>query len=306
MNKTTVTFLLAAVVGNSIGVAAQTDRFANVAIGATEVAPDVYMLDGAGGNIGVSMGRDGILIIDDQFAPLAERIAYTLARLEIRDVETREVEVRDDSHAANVKYVINTHYHGDHTGGNGYFGERGATIVAHQNVRVRLLGVDDQPEAALPVITHHDGVNIYFNDEQLKVIALSGHTDGDSAVLFKHANVLHAGDLFFNGRFPYIDLDGGGGVEDYIASQQTMLGLINDETVVIPGHGPLANREDLQSMNRMIVNTYSAVKRAVASGAALDDVLTAGVDPMYAPMAWAFISERRWLETLYRAAAMSP
>ena len=306
MNKTTVTFLLAAVIGNSIGVAAQTYRFANVAIGATEVAPEVYMLDGAGGNIGVSMGRDGILIIDDQFAPLAERIADTLARLEVRDVESREVEVRDDSHTVNVKYVINTHYHGDHTGGNGYFGERGATIVAHQNVRVRLLGLEDQPEAALPVITHHDGVNIYFNDEQLKVIALSGHTDGDSAVLFKHANVLHAGDLFFNGRFPYIDLDGGGGVEDYIASQQTMLGLINDETVVIPGHGPLANRADLQSMNRMIVNTYSAVKRAVAGGAALDDVLTAGVDPIYAPMAWAFISERRWLETLYRAATMSP
>jgi len=301
MNKTTVTFLVAAVVSHSTGVAAQADRFANVVIEATVVAPEVYMLGGAGGNIGVSMGRDGILIIDDQFAPLAQRIADTLARLDVRDVE-----VRDDSHAVDVKYVINTHYHGDHTGSNEYFGERGATIVAHQNVRVRLLGLEDQPEAALPVITHHDGVNIYFNDEQLKVIALSGHTDGDSAVLFKRANVLHAGDLFFNGRFPYIDLEGGGGVEDYIASQQTMLELINDETVVIPGHGPLGNRGDLQSMNRMIVDTYAAVKRAVAGGAALDDVLTAGVDPMYAPMAWAFISERRWLETLYRAAAMNP
>lgn len=269
-------------------VAAQSDPFADVVIEPTEVAPGVFMLSGAGGNIGVSAGGDGILIIDDQFAPLATRIAQALATL------------GDDELASSVRYVINTHYHADHTGSNTFFAQQGATIIAHDNVRIRLLANADIEQAALPVITHANGLTVYFNNEQLTLIPLAGHTDGDSAVFFHRANVLHTGDLFFNERFPYIDLDGGGSVSAYLASQEALLEVANDSTRLIPGHGPLATRDDLRAMQTMIKTTAQSVKDAVAAGQSLDDIIERGVDPAYQHMAWSFISEARWLEILYR------
>lgn len=265
----------------------QTDRFADVVIEPTEVARGAYMMTGAGGNIAVSVGDDGVLIVDDQFAPLATRIAEAL------------VPLAGDTINPAVRYVINTHYHGDHTGSNAFFGGAGATIIAHDNVRVRLLSNETTQKAALPVVTHTEGVSVYFNDEHFTLIPLSGHTDGDSAVLFHRANVLHTGDLLFNGRFPYIDLEGGGGVSAYLTSQGKLLDVVNDNTIIIPGHGPLASVADLRAMQTMISVTAQAVREAVANGDSLETIVERGVDPAYASMAWSFISEARWLEILY-------
>jgi len=271
----------------------QSDRFANVVIQPSEVAPGVFMMTGAGGNIGVSAGKDGIVIIDDQFAPLASRIAQALKPLTHHSVKPA------------VRYVVNTHYHADHTGSNAFFGDAGATIIAHDNVRVRLLSNTDSDQAALPVITHTDGLSIYFNDEQVTLIPLAGHTDGDSAVIFKKANVLHTGDLLFNGLFPYIDIDGGGSVSAYLASQAQLLELVTSDTRVIPGHGPLATVDDLRAMHAMIRETAQSVNDAVATGDTLEVILERGVDPAYQSMAWSFISEAKWLEILYRDALAS-
>jgi len=271
----------------------QSDRFANVVIQPSEVAPGVFMMTGAGGNIGVSAGKDGIVIIDDQFAPLASRIAQALKPLTHHSVKPA------------VRYVVNTHYHADHTGSNAFFADAGATIIAHDNVRVRLLSNTDSDQAALPVITHTDGLSIYFNDEQVTLIPLAGHTDGDSAVIFKKANVLHTGDLLFNGLFPYIDIDGGGSVSAYLASQAQLLELVTSDTRVIPGHGPLATVDDLRAMHAMIRETAQSVNDAVATGDTLEVILERGVDPAYQSMAWSFISEAKWLEILYRDALAS-
>jgi glyoxylase-like metal-dependent hydrolase (beta-lactamase superfamily II) len=263
------------------------ERFAKVDIKPTEVAKNVYMLEGMGGNIGVSAGKDGVLIIDDQFAPLAEKIQNELGNI----------------HPKPVSYVINTHFHGDHTGGNAHFHDsNGATIFAHHNVRVRLLNDDKTPESKLPVVTYNDGITFHFNDDELVVSHYAGHTDGDSVVYFKNTNVLHTGDLFFNGLFPFVDLDNGGDVQAYIDSVKRLLTLINDNTVIIPGHGPIAKRADYQDFVTMMEATFYAVKAQKAQGLTLEQVLENGVAEQYKSFAWNFISEKRWLTTLFRSA----
>ena len=268
----------------------QGDRFKDVVVEATPVAPGVFMLTGAGGNIAVSAGPDGLLLVDDQFAPLAVRIQAALEALPDGGPLT-EVPLR---------YVINTHHHGDHTGSNAYFAGLGATLVASEPARVRLLAAAEDPDAPLPVITYQDGVNIYFNGDRLRLLALRGHTDGDTAVFFEAANVLHAGDLFFNGRFPYIDLGSEGGVDDYLRSQAAMLALVNDDTRIIPGHGPLATPSDLRAVHRMIQTTSAQVRTAIAEGQSLAAIQAAGVPEEFQGYAWAFIDADRWLEILYR------
>ena len=282
--------LVACLMAQAMVARAQSDRFADVVIEATQVTETVYMLTGAGGNIGVSVGPDGLLIIDDQFAPLAERIAEALGR----------VAEGQSFPGAMVKYVINTHFHGDHTGSNGFFAEQGATIVAQENVRVRLLGSENNPQTALPVVTYSEGVNLYFNSDKLLLDALAGHTDGDSSVFFTRANVLHTGDLLFNGRFPYIDLDNGGSVADYLASQRALLALVNEQTQIIPGHGPLASSADLLAMHTMIKACYEQVRADVDAGLSLEDIIEKGVAPRFQSLSGAFINEERWLTTLYR------
>ncbi len=287
MNATRM-WLLAAIVTASATTLAQEDRFKDVVVEPTPVMGTVYMLTGAGGNVGVSAGPDGLLIVDDQYAPLAERIAAAVAGV----ANSAEADTT-------LRYVINTHFHGDHTGSNAFFGAQGAAIVAHENVRVRLLGAE-KPDVALPVITHGDGINIYFNGDKLVLTALKGHTDGDSAVYFTKANVLHTGDLLFNGRFPYIDLDSGGSVQDYLDSQAQMLAMINDETRVIPGHGPLGTKADLQAMHDMIKTTHAMVKADVEAGLSLEAIVEKGVAPEYQHLSWAFINEVRWLTLLHK------
>src|SRR5688572_15664773 len=201
--------------------------FSRVEIKSTQVAGNVHMFEGAGGNIGVSSGPDGILIVDDQFAPLAEKIDAALQKLEA---------------PGPLKFVLNTHWHGDHTGGNAFFGRK-ASIVAHANVRKRLAAKSDTAKEALPVITHEDGLSVHFNGEEIRMISLPpGHTDGDCVIHFTKSGVVHMGDQFFNGRFPFIDLGSGGDVAGYLKNVETVLSKLPEGVKIIPGHGPLATR----------------------------------------------------------------
>lgn len=261
------------------------DRFVDVEVKATAIKGSVHMLTGAGGNIGVSAGEDGVLIIDDQFAPLAEKIAAQLGELG----------------SDKPKYVINTHYHGDHTGSNAFFhSHKGATILAHENVRVRLANDEKIKPEALPTITYEDGIKIYFNGETLHVMHLAvGHTDGDSVVWFEQPNVMHTGDLFFNGRFPYIDQGAGGNVEGYMDSVKQLLAKIDDETVIIPGHGDISNKQEYSAFLAMISETFSYVKALKQDGKTLDEVKAMGLDDKWADWSWNFINEEKWITTLY-------
>ena len=264
------------------------DRFADVEVKATAIKGSVHMLTGAGGNIGVSAGEDGVLIIDDQFAPLAEKIAAQLG------------ELGNDK----PKYVINTHYHGDHTGSNAFFhSHKGATILAHENVRVRLANDEKIKPEALPTITYEDGIKIYFNGETLHVMHLAvGHTDGDSVVWFEQPNVMHTGDLFFNGRFPYIDQGAGGNVEGYMESVEQLLAKINDQTIIIPGHGDISNKQEYTAFLAMIGETFNYVKTLKQDGKTLDEVKAMGLDEKWADWSWNFITEEKWITTLYKDA----
>lgn len=261
------------------------DRFADVEVKATAIKGSVHMLTGAGGNIGVSAGEDGVLIIDDQFAPLAEKIAAQLGELG----------------SDKPKYVINTHYHGDHTGSNAFFhSHKGATILAHENVRVRLANDEKIKPEALPTITYEDGIKIYFNGETLHVMHLAvGHTDGDSVVWFEQPNVMHTGDLFFNGLFPYIDQGAGGNVEGYMDSVKQLLAKIDDETVIIPGHGDISNKQEYSAFLAMISETFSYVKALKQDGKTLEEVKAMGLDEKWTDWGWNFISEEKWITTLY-------
>ncbi|WP_334050699.1 MBL fold metallo-hydrolase [Alteromonas gracilis] len=270
---------------STINTANAQDRFADVEVKATAIKGSVHMLTGAGGNIGVSAGEDGVLIIDDQFAPLAEKIAAQLGELG----------------SDKPKYVINTHYHGDHTGSNAFFhSHKGATILAHENVRVRLANDEKIKPEALPTITYEDGIKIYFNGETLHVMHLAvGHTDGDSVVWFEQPNVMHTGDLFFNGRFPYIDQGAGGNVEGYMDSVKQLLAKIDDETVIIPGHGDISNKQEYSAFLAMISETFSYVKALKQDGKTLDEVKAMGLDDKWADWSWNFINEEKWITTLY-------
>lgn len=264
------------------------DRFANVEVKATPIKGAVHMLTGMGGNIGVSAGDDGVLIIDDQFAPLAEKIAAQLGELG----------------SDKPKYVINTHYHGDHTGSNAFFhSHKGATIFAHENVRVRLAGDENVKPEALPAVTYEDGIKIYFNNETLHVMHLPvGHTDGDSVVWFEQPNVMHTGDLFFNGMFPYIDQGAGGNVEGYMESVQHLLNKIDDDTIIIPGHGKVGSKAEYATFLSMISETFDYVKALKQDGKTLDDIKSMGLDDKWAKWSWNFINEEKWISTLYKDA----
>ncbi|MBO1254528.1 MBL fold metallo-hydrolase [Alteromonas sp. 5E99-2] len=247
----------------------------------------VNAIHGAGGNIGVSAGKDGVLIIDDQYAPLAEKIASALGELG----------------SDKPKYIVNTHFHGDHTGSNAFFREqKDATIFAHANVRIRLASGENVNPASLPVVTYESGIQFHFNDETIHVFHLpSAHTDGDSAVWFEQPDVLHAGDVFFNGLFPFIDLDGGGSVPGYIAAVETLLNKVDDDTIIIPGHGEIADKADLEAFLTMIKVTNTKVDALKASGMSEDDVVKTGLGEEWKSWDWNFISEERWIRTLYQS-----
>lgn len=268
--KTILTATTLAFAVNISGANAQRD-FSKVEIKTIEVTDGIYMLTGAGGNIGLSVGEDGAFIIDDQFAPLSEKILAAI----------------DAVSETSVSFVVNTHWHGDHTGGNEALSSKGAHIVAHENVRARLkqglkTETRNTPPAApgaLPVITFSDVVNFYWNDRHIHVFhPAPAHTDGDAFVFFKNANVLHMGDVFFNGGYPFIDLASGGDLDGAIAAQEQALAMVDDDTKIIPGHGALATKADLQATVDMLKEVRSRVSALIAEGKSEDEIVAA--DPL--------------------------
>lgn len=271
--------------------------WSKIEIKVTKVAGNVYMLEGSGGNIGVSVGPDGILIVDDQFAPLADKIKAALKTLG----------------EGKLKFVLNTHYHGDHTGGNVAFGPD-ALIIAQTNVRKRLSTEQvskffnrttaASPKEALPVITFDQAVSIFFNGEEIKVIHFpKGHTDGDSVIFFTGSNVVHMGDDFFNGRFPVVDLEAGGDVEgmtknvgDLVERLSKVPGL-----KVIPGHGPLSDVEGLRSFHRMMIETTDIVRKRRAASKTLDQIKAEGLPEEWKSWGTGYINTNRWIELIYNS-----
>ncbi len=240
---------------------AQQQDFSKVEITTTKLSDTLYMLMGEGGNIGVSAGADGVYLIDDQYAPLSEKIMAA-------------VKVISDKP---VKYVINTHWHGDHTGGNENFGKAGATIIAHEAVRARMekggelaifkMVVPPAATGALPVITFSDKVALHLNGEAASITHMQpGHTDGDTIIHWPAANVVHTGDTFVNGRFPFIDVGSGGTLKGIINTAETVLALCDDKTKIIPGHGPLAAKADLARFHAMLVTARERATAAKAAG----------------------------------------
>jgi cyclase len=261
-------------------------NFDNVEIKVIPVAKNIYMLEGSGGNIGVSIGTDGNLIVDDQFAPLAEKIDAALQKL----------------NPGKLKFVLNTHHHGDHTGGNAVFGAKEATIIAQSNVRKRLSNEPNSKKEALPVITFDHSASVHFNGEEIKLLHHGpGHTDGDSIIYFTGANVVHMGDQFFNGGFPFVDLSSGGTVEGYIKTVATVLEKVPADAKIIPGHGKLATVEDLKGFHAMLVETTSLVKKSIADGKSLDEIKTAGLPDKWKSYGAGFINTGRWIETIYNS-----
>jgi len=257
--------------------------FSKVEVKSTHVAGNIYMLTGSGGNIGVSVGPDGILIVDDQFAPLAEKIEAALKQLS----------------PGKLKFVLNTHYHGDHTGGNAHFGQQ-AHIIAHANVRKQLGGKPGDSKPELPVITFNDSLSVWFNGDEIKLVHVPpAHTDSDSIVWFTDANVIHFGDTFFSGRFPNIDLGGGGDVRGYIRNVADVLQKVPADAKLIPGHGPLSTVKELKEFHEMLVETSGIVERAIASGSTLEQIKSAGLPDKWKSWAVPTMSTSRWLEILY-------
>lgn len=272
---------------------AQTD-FSKVEIKSAQVSGNVHMLTGAGGNIGVSVGSDGILIVDDQFAPLADKIRAALKKLG----------------EGKLKYILNTHWHGDHTGGNKEFGTE-AAIIAHDNVRKRLSGElkgggrDPQPPSppeALPVITFDQSLSVFFNGEEIRVLHVPhGHTDGDSIIFFTRANVVHMGDQFFNGMFPFVDLASGGDVEGYARNVETVLSKVPTGAKIIPGHGPLATIDDLKKFHQVLVETTNAVRERMKAGKSLDEIKAEKPLQKWDSWGQGFIKTDRWIETIHQS-----
>jgi cyclase len=274
--------LLALALGSPLSGFAQNDQFANVTIRTVPVSGPISMLVGSGGNIGVSVGSDGLLIIDDQYAPLAPKIKAALAEL---GSET-------------PKFLLNTHFHGDHTGGNAVFGI-GSVIVAQENVRSRLMATD-APSSALPVVTFDDNITLHFNGEDITLLHMpAGHTDTDSVVLFEDSNVIHMGDHFFNGGFPFVDLSSGGTVQGYLRNLEKALSWIDDDTQVIPGHGPLGTKADLLKFYNVVKDTSTAIRIKKSQRMSKEDIVAAGLGAEYASWGTGFINEQRWIETVF-------
>ena len=270
--------------------AAQQD-FSGVNVTAQKVAGNVYMLTGAGGNIGVSVGDDGIVLVDDQFAPLAPKIRATLATITNKP----------------IKFILNTHFHGDHTGGNATFGAE-APIVAHDNVRKRLAAGSNlqgrvTPPAtgsALPVVTFADRISIHANGEEIRAIHFpAGHTDGDSVIWFVQSNVVHMGDDFFNGAFPFVDVSSGGSARGMIRNVEKVLATVPANAKVIPGHGALSDTAGLRAFLDVLRGTVSAVERGVKAGKSLQQLQDAKVLAQWESFGKGFIKTDVWIATIY-------
>ena len=281
---------------------AQDQDFSKVQIKVTKVSGNIYMLEGAGGNIAASVGDDGIVIVDDQYAPLADKIAAALKNIGVTDKP--------------VRYVINTHYHGDHTGGNAPFANQGATVIAQDNVRKRMqtggkagngssvvMDVKPAEKGALPIITFDHDVTVHLNGEDIRALHFpAGHTDGDSIIFFPKANVVHMGDDYVRYGFPFIDVASGGSVQGMIAACEKVIPMLPPDVKVIPGHGQLSNLDEVRDYIQMLKETTAAVETALKKGSTLDqmkkDKVLAAWDKKYASK---FVTQDVFIETLYNS-----
>jgi len=293
--KTQLIVLCVAVAFAAAPAVAQQD-FSEVEIGTTEVTSGVYMLQGAGGNIGVSIGADGVFLIDDQYAPLTEKIVAAVRAI-------------DDGP---IRFVLNTHWHGDHTGGNESLGGSGALIVAHDNARRQMTvgqffelwdrKVEPSSEGSLPVVTFSDAVTFHLNGDVIHAFHVEhAHTDGDSMVHFEKANVLHMGDVFFNGTFPFIDVYSGGSLSGIISGCNKALKIVDDDTSIIPGHGSLGNRAELVAYRDMLQTAHAAIAPLVRQGKSLEEIQAAEpLAPLVEKWGNGFIKAEAFLGLVYQ------
>jgi cyclase len=281
--------------------AQQAPDFSKVEMKVTKVSGNIYMLEGQGGNIAASVGEDGIVIVDDEFAPLADKIQAALKNLAITDKP--------------VRFVINTHYHGDHTGGNVPFNNAGSTIIAQDNVRKRLetggvagnggsIKMENKPaeKAGLPIITFEHDVTVHLNGEDIRALHFpAGHTDGDSIIFFPKNNVVHMGDDFVRYGFPFIDVAAGGSVQGIIAATEKATAQLPADVKVIPGHGALSNLDDVRVYTKMLKETSAAVEAALKAHKTLDQMKQEKILAPWSKFSGDFVNTDTFTETLYNS-----
>jgi len=279
----------------------QGQDFSKVEIKATKVAGNIYMLQGAGGNIAASIGDDGIVIVDDQFAPLEEKIQASLKNLGLTNKP--------------VRFVINTHYHGDHTGGNAPFRNAGSTVIAQDNVRKRLesggtagnggsIHQENKAaeKAALPIITFEHDVTVHLNGEDIRALHFpAGHTDGDSIIFFPKNNVVHMGDDFVRYGFPFIDVASGGSVQGMISAMEKATAQLPADVKVIPGHGALSNLDDVREFTKMLKETSAAVENALKAHKTLEQMKQEKILDSWKKWSGDFVNADAFIETLYNS-----
>ena len=247
--------------------AAAAQDFSKVEIKTTRLGETTYMMEGAGGNLGLSVGDDAVFLVDDEFAPLSERVSAAIAKITAKP----------------VKFLLNTHWHYDHTGGNGNFGKAGSIIVAHENVRKRMSSeqfiefmrttVPASPAVALPMVTFASSVTFHVNGEEVRAVHVPrAHTDGDAIVHFARSDVIHMGDTYFNGMYPFIDTSSGGTIDGMVAACDRALAIAGDATRIIPGHGPLSNKAELRIYRDMLATIAARIRKMIADGRKLEEI----------------------------------
>jgi glyoxylase-like metal-dependent hydrolase (beta-lactamase superfamily II) len=259
-----------------------------VVIETIKLSNQLYMLVGGGGNVGVSVGDDGVFVIDDKYEPLTPKIVAAIKNLTDKD----------------VKFLANTHHHGDHTGGNANMKNLGATIIAHDNVR-RNMEMSDSNKDGLPIITFNDKLSLYINGEKVSVFHVDhAHTDGDAMLFFNQSNVLHTGDVYFNNMYPYIDLNSGGSINGYIEAVKKGLEAINDDTKIIPGHGKVSNKAEYKTFLTMLETLKIKVMDEINKGKTEDEVAAdTSITKTYDDLgySWAFINSEKIRRTIYKS-----
>jgi cyclase len=252
----------------AVCVANAQEDFSKVEIKTEKLADGIYMMTGSGGNLGLAVGPDAVFLIDDQYAPLAPKIQAAIAAITTKPVQ----------------FILNTHWHGDHSGGNEKFAEAGALIVAHDNVRKRMsseqflaffkIRVEPSPKPALPLVTFSSDVTFHINGDEVTALHCpAAHTDGDAIVHFKRADVIHMGDIHFNYMYPFIDNSSGGSADGVIAAVDRALALATDKTRIIPGHGPLASKADLRAYRDMLATVLGRIKTQMAADKSIKEII---------------------------------